>query len=116
MARITIYQKPTCTTCRAVYNILKDSGVNFDAVDYYIDPISPPKLKELVKKMNIPAKELLRTKEPIYKELRLAEKKLTDDEIFDLLVKYPDLLQRPIAEKGAKAILARPAERIKEIL
>lgn len=116
MSKITIYQKPTCTTCRQVYGVLKESGVDFDAVDYYVDPISKAKLKELLKKMGIYASALLRTKEEIYKTLKLAEKELSEDELMDLMVKYPDLIQRPIVEKGAKAILARPAERIKEIL
>mgnify|MGYP001596286349 CR=1 FL=1 len=115
MSQFTIYQKPTCTTCRQVYNVLKEKGVDFEAVNYYVDPISKSKLKELLKKMGISAAELLRSKEPIYKELKLAVKKLSDDEIIDLMTKHPDLIQRPIVEKGAKAILARPAERIKEI-
>ncbi len=116
MSKITIYQKLTCTTCRQVYNILKEKKVDFDAVNYYIDPIPKTKLKELLKKMGISAKELLRTKEDIYKELKLAGKNLSDDDIIDLMLKHPDLIQRPIVEKGARAILARPAERIKEIL
>jgi arsenate reductase len=114
--KLTIYQKPTCTRCRQTMAILKDAGVDFDAINYYIDPIPKKKLKELLSKMKLPAKELLRTKEPIYKELKLAEKELSEDELIDLMVKYPDLIQRPIVEKGSKAILARPAERIKEIL
>ncbi len=114
--KITIYQKPTCTTCKQVYNFLKESGVDFDAVNYYIEPIPKNKLKELLHKMGISAAELLRVKEPKYKELRLSEKKLSDDEIINLMTIYPDLIQRPIVEKGSKAILARPAERIKEIL
>ena len=116
MPRITIYQKPTCTTCRQVYKVLKESGVDFDAVDYYLEPLSKSKLKELLRKMGIPPRALLRTKEPIYRELKLAQKQLSDDEIVDLMVKHPDLIQRPIVEKGSKAILARPAERINEIL
>lgn len=116
MSKITVYQKPTCTTCREVYAALKESGVDFDAVDYYLDPIPKSKLKELLKKMGLSASELLRAKEPIYKELKIAEKRLSDDQIIDLMVKHPDLIQRPIVEKGAKAILARPAERLKEIL
>lgn len=113
---IVIYQKPTCTTCREVYNTLKASGVDFSAVDYYLDPIPKPKLLELLKKMRMKPAELLRTKEPVYKTLRIAERQLSDDEIVDLMVEHPDLIQRPIVEKGARAILARPAERIKEIL
>ena len=116
MAKLTVYQKPTCTTCRQVYQALKESGVDFDSVDYYIQPIPKAKLKELLKKMSISAEELLRKKEDIYKTLKLSEKKLSDDEIVDLMVKHPDLIQRPIVEKGNKAILARPADRLKEIL
>jgi len=114
--KIVIYQKPTCTTCRQVHAALVESGVDFDAIDYYVDPIPKKKLLDLLRKMRIPARQLLRTKEPLYKALRLAERDLTDDEIVDLMVKYPDLIQRPIVEKGARAILARPAERLKEVL
>ncbi len=116
MAKIIVYQKPTCTTCRQVYAAMKESGVDFDAVNYYVDPIGKPKLKELLRKMGISAAELLRKKEPIFKELKLAEKELSEEELVDLMVKHPDLIQRPIVEKGNKAILARPAGRIKEIL
>jgi arsenate reductase len=66
--------------------------------------------------MGLKARELLRTKEPIYKSLKLAERDLPDSELIDLMAKNPDLIQRPIVEKGSRAILARPAERLKEIL
>ena len=114
--KITVYQKPTCTTCRQVYNVLKERGVDFDAVDYYLDPIPKTKLVELLRKMGLTARELLRTKEPIFRELKLASRELSDDELVNLMVKHPDLIQRPIVEKGKRAILARPAERIEEIL
>ena len=113
---IVVYQKPTCTTCRQVHAALKESGVDFESVDYYVDPIPKAKIVELLRKMNMRPRDLLRTREPIYKTLKLGEGTLTDDEILDLMVRYPDLIQRPIVEKGAKAILARPAERLKEIL
>jgi arsenate reductase (glutaredoxin) len=113
---IVIYQKPTCTTCRQVHAALKESGVDFDAVNYYVDPIPKAKLKELLRKMRMSPRDLLRAKEPIYKTLKIADRDLTDDEIVDLMVSHPDLIQRPIVEKGSRAILARPAERLKEIL
>ena len=116
MASITIYQKSTCTTCRQVYKALQESGVDFAAVDYYLKPISKIKMKELLSKMGIPAVALLRKNEPRYKELKLSEKQLSEDEILDLMTKHPGLIQRPIVEKGARAILARPANRLKEIL
>lgn len=116
IVKIVIYQKPTCTTCRRVHAALKESGVDFAAVDYYLDPIPKERLGELLRKMKIGARDLLRTKEPIYKTLKIGERDLTDDEIVDLMVRHPDLIERPIVEKGSRAILARPAERLKEIL
>ncbi|HKH71905.1 MAG TPA: ArsC/Spx/MgsR family protein [Vicinamibacterales bacterium] len=114
--KIVIYQKPTCTTCRQVHAALKESGVDFDAVDYYLDPIPKKKLLDLLRKMKMTPRDLLRTKEPVYKTLRIAERDLPDDELVELMVKNPDLIQRPIVENGARAILARPAERLKEIV
>ena len=116
MSKITVYQKPTCTTCRQVYQALKEKGIDFEAVNYYLEPIPKKKLRELLAKMGLGAAELLRKKEPIYKELKLDEKKLSEEELIDLMARHPDLIERPIVEKGAKAILARPAERLKEIL
>jgi arsenate reductase (glutaredoxin) len=98
------------------YAALRDAGVDFDSVDYYTDPIPKAKLKELLRKMGIPARELLRTKEERFKALRLGERELSDDELIDVMVANPDLIQRPIIEKGTRAILARPAERLQEIL
>ena len=114
--KITVYQKSTCTTCRQVYKALKESGVAFDAVDYYVDPIPKDKLKSLLKKMGLSPRELLRRNEPIYKELGLADRERSDAQLIDRMVSHPDLIQRPIVEKGGRAILARPAERLKEIL
>ncbi|HEY3160257.1 MAG TPA: arsenate reductase family protein [Vicinamibacterales bacterium] len=114
--KITVYQKPTCTTCRQVHAALRDAGVDFEAVDYYTDPIPKTKLRELLRKMGMSPRELLRTKEEVYRKLRLGERELTDSEIIDLMVANPDLIQRPIVEKGSRAILARPAERLRDIL
>jgi arsenate reductase len=99
-----------------VYAALRDGGVDFEAVDHYTDPIPKTKLRELLRKMKMSPRELLRTKEEIYRTLRLGKRDLSDDEIVDLMVKHPDLIQRPIVEKESHAILARPAERLKEIL
>src|SRR3974377_1017798 len=98
--KIVVYQKPTCTTCRQVHTALKESGVDFEAIDYYLDPIPKAKLQELPRKMGLKARDLLRTKEPIYKELRLGGRDLSEAAILDLMVKHPDLIQRPIVEKG----------------
>ena len=116
MADITIYQKPTCTTCKEVVQILKETNTDFDAVDYFTDPIPKAKLKELIQKIGLPVAELIRKKDQLYLDLRLGEKQLTEGQWLDLLAIYPDLLQRPIVEKGEKAIVARPARKIREFL
>ena len=114
MKKITVYEKPTCTTCRKVTKDLIESGVDFEKVNYYINPFSKIKLQSLLKKMKMKPSELLRKNEKVYKDLKFKEKKYTEDRILAFMIKHPDLVQRPIVEKGNKAILARPQERIKE--
>ncbi len=114
--KITVYEKPTCSTCRQVHKILTESGIDFDKVNYYVEPLSAPKIKELLKKLGLPAREILRTKEQTYKDLELAKKDLSDDELIKLMVKHPELMQRPILERGSKAVLGRPAESIRAFL
>jgi arsenate reductase (glutaredoxin) len=116
MADITIYQKPTCTTCRQAVQMLKASGKPYTAINYYEHPFTKTQLKTLLKKAGLSPREVLRTKEEIYQELGLGKKQLSDDELLDMMVKYPDLIQRPIVEKGDQAILARPADSIKTLL
>lgn len=116
MPKITIYQKPTCTTCRQAVQILKDSGQPFDAINYYEKPFTTTRLKGLLRKAGLQARDVLRTKEDIYKSLGLAKKKLSEDELLTLMIEHPDLIQRPIVEKGEAVIVARPADTIKNLL
>lgn len=76
---IVVYQKPTCTTCRQVYNALTERGVDFTSVDYYVDPIPREKLVELLRKMQMTPRQLLRTGESLYKQLKLGEREMADD-------------------------------------
>ncbi|GMU95834.1 MULTISPECIES: ArsC/Spx/MgsR family protein [Ignavibacterium] len=116
MQKITVYEKPTCTTCRKVSKILTDAGVDFEKVNYYIEPFSKKKLGELLKKMKMKPSELLRKNDEAYKKMKNKIEKLSEDEILNLMIENPDLVQRPIIEIGSKAILARPPEKINEIL
>ncbi len=113
---ITVYQKPTCTTCRQVAAALKDAGVDFTAVNYFTDPIPPATLRALLRKMGLGARDVLRTKEARYKALKLGERDLPEEDLLALLAQFPELLQRPIVEQGDRAILARPADRIRTFL
>jgi len=114
--RITIYEKPTCSTCREADRILRESGVAYDKVNYIIEPLGEEKLRSLLTKLRIAPRELLRTKEAIYRELNPDKRELTDDETIALMVKHPELMQRPIIERGERAVLGRPAEKIREFL
>lgn len=113
---ITVYEKPTCTKCREMDKFLKARGVDFSKVNYYIEPLSKKKLTELVKKMNISPRELLRKSEPVYRELGLANGDFSDAQLISLMVEHPDLMQRPIVERGDKAVLGRPTENVDSLL
>lgn len=115
MPKITVYEKPTCTTCRKIVKALTENGIDFEKVNYYVDPFSKAKLQTLLKKMKMKPSELLRKNEKIYKELKFKGKNYTEKQILDLMIKHPELVQRPIVEKGTKAILARPPEKIFEL-
>ena len=96
--------------------LLRVSGVSFEKVNYYIEPLTKKKLVELLVKMKLTPRDILRTSEPIYRELGLAKGKFTDDEIVSLMVENPDLIQRPIVERGNRAVLGRPTENVKALL
>jgi arsenate reductase len=113
--KITVYEKPTCTTCRNLAELLKENGIGYEKVNYYIDPLSEEKLRELLEKANLKAFDILRKKESLFKELNISED-TPSDEIIKLILENPNLLQRPIVEVGDKAVLARPIEKVKELL
>lgn len=110
--KITIYQKPTCSKCRAALTILKESDNEFESINYYEDKLTVDQLREIVHKLGIPAKGLLRADEPLAKGSESA----SDEELLQLMAENPDLIQRPIVIRGEKAVLGRPPENIKELL
>ena len=114
--KITVYEKPTCSKCREMDKLLRERGVDFSKVNYYIEPLSKKKLTDLIRKMGIKPRDLLRKSEPIYKELGLSKDEFSDAELISLLVEHPDLLQRPIVERGDRAVLGRPTENVEELL
>jgi len=95
---------------------LREKGVDFSKVNYYIEPLTKKKLTELVHKMNINPRDLLRKSEPVYRELGLAKGEFTDAQLISLMVEHPDLMQRPIVERGERAVLGRPTENVEELL
>lgn len=85
-------------------------------MNYYIEPLDEKRLRGLLKKMKLSPRDILRTGEAVYRELGLGKDDFSDDEIIALMVKHPDLIQRPIVERGERAVLGRPVENIKALL
>lgn len=96
--------------------LLRESGIPFEKINYYNEPLSRKKLTELLRKANLKPRDVLRKGEPIYKELGLSDDKFSDSELIALMIEHPDLLQRPIVERGDRAVLGRPIENVKELL
>jgi arsenate reductase len=113
---LTVYEKPTCTTCRRLAELLTERGIDFERVNYHVDPLPEERIRELLAKAGVGPREVLRAKEPVYAELALSERDIGDDELIELMVEHPQLLQRPIVEQGDRAVLARPPERVLELL
>jgi len=110
--KIVIYQKPTCSKCRATLSLLNESGREFDAVNYYETPLTVEKLRELIQKLNLPVRAVLRSDEPAARGLESA----SDDEIIRAMAANPDLIQRPIVVRGNEAKLCRPPENVLTLL
>jgi arsenate reductase len=115
MSDLTVYEKPTCTTCRNLVALLEERGIDFELVNYHVDPLPEEKIRELVRKTGGSAAELLRKREPAYRE-HIEGRDLSDDELIALMAEHPPLLQRPVVERGERAVLARPVERVLELL
>jgi len=113
---LTFYEKPTCTTCRKTAQLLAEHGIDFERVNYYVDPLGEDKLRELLAKAGLRPRDAMRTKEPVYRQLGLAQAELPDEELIRLMAEHPDLVQRPIVERGDRAVLARPPEKVLELL
>lgn len=116
MAELTVYEKPTCTTCRNLYALLTERGVDFESVEYHVSGLSEAELRELLRKLGVGPREVLRTREPLVKELGLDREDVSDEELVAQMVEHPVLVQRPIVVRGERAVLARPVERVLELL
>lgn len=111
-----IFHNPNCGTSRNTLAIMKASGEQPEVVEYLKNPPSRDYLVELLAKMNISPRELLRSKETINDELGLDNPELSDDEIIDAMIAHPILINRPIVVTNKGAALCRPSERVFELL
>ncbi len=117
MSDLTVYEKNTCTTCRRLSELLAERGIDFDRVEYHVEGISEEKLRDLLRKAGLGPGDVLRRREPLVAELGLDGDELPgDDELIRLMAEHPVLVQRPIVERGDRAVLARPPERVLDLL
>jgi arsenate reductase len=114
--KLTVYQKPTCTKCRTTLRLLKERGVEFDAINYYETRLAEADLRGLLKKLGLTAREILRKDEPVAKRLGIGKKDFSDETLIALMAKHPDLIQRPIVVRGTRAVLGRPPENVEQLL
>ena len=96
--------------------ILNDLAVDYEIVDYINTPPSADELQSLADKMGVNARDFIRTKEAVFKELNLQPHLEDDAFLFQKMSVYPKLIERPIVVKGDKAVLARPPEKIEDLL
>ena len=114
--KATIYHNPRCSTSRNTLELLREAGVEPAIVEYLKDPPSKTRLKKLIKAAGLSVRQAMRSKEAVYAELGLADPKLSDDALLDAMVANPILIERPLVETDKGVRMARPIEKVKEIL
>jgi len=113
---LTVYEKPSCSTSRKLRELLDARGIAYRTVDYYREPFTAQALGDLLALAGITPREALRTRGGIAEAHGITDAAPADAELLELLAANPDLLQRPIAVAGDRAVLARPVERVLELL
>lgn len=109
---IKVLHNNQCSKSRAVLEHLDENGVPFEIIDIVSDPLSPLEIKTLLKKLNISAKELIRTNEKIFVE-NYSDKNFSEEEWIEVLSRHPELIQRPVLVKQSVAMIGRPMENVK---
>lgn len=116
MSSITLYTQETCSKSGTAQSFLENANAPFEVVDLTKSTPSVQKIMELAHKIGAPVRELVRTKESLFQELSLNEEGMDDKAWAEVLAKHPILIERPIAEMGDRALVARPPERVQEFL
>jgi arsenate reductase len=111
-----IYHNPSCSKSRGALALLIERGVELEIVEYLDAPPSRAALADLLRTLGVPALTIVRTHEPEFRAAIAAGSGTSDDELLDLLVEQPRLLERPIVEIDGRAVIGRPPERVLELL
>ncbi|ELY4110861.1 arsenate reductase (glutaredoxin) [Cronobacter turicensis] len=114
---VTIYHNPRCSKSRETLSLLTERGIEPDVVLYLETPPDAATIKTLLKQLGFSqARELMRTKEELYKTLDVADASLSEEALIQAMVDNPKLIERPIVVSHGKARLGRPPEQVLEIL
>lgn len=116
MTDLTLYHNPRCSKSRGALELLEARGLAPTVVRYLETPLDAAQLERLLGKLGISARQLLRTGEEEYTTLNLADQSLSHAQLIAAIAAHPKLMERPILEAGAKAVIGRPPEKILEIL
>jgi arsenate reductase len=114
--KATIHHNPLCGTSRKTLEILRDSGAEVTVNEYLKTPPGRDELQRLYQRAGITPRDGLRAKEPLAEELGLTGENVTDDAILDAMVEHPILINRPLVETEKGVVLARPQDKVRQIL
>src|SRR5262245_51849872 len=114
--KVTIYHNPRCSTSRNTLAMIRDSGIEPEIIEYLKAPPTRSRLAELIAAMGVPVRSVMRDKEPLYAELGLADPKWSDEQLIDMMVAHPILINRPIVVTDKGVRLGRPMDAVREIL
>ncbi|MCX6075637.1 MAG: arsenate reductase (glutaredoxin) [Campylobacterales bacterium] len=115
MNYIIIWHNPQCSKSRAALEILEHSDAKVEIVKYLESTPTKQEIRDILKLLNILPRNLMRTSEELYKELKL-EEEMNDDALISAMANNPKLIERPIIIKNGSAIIGRPTEKIAEFL
>jgi arsenate reductase (glutaredoxin) len=113
---VVIYHNPACGTSRNTLALIRHVGIEPRVVEYQKTPLSRADLLDLIARIDVGVRDVVRQKEAIWTELRLGDPDVTDDRLLDALVAHPILLNRPIVVSPLGAALCRPSERVLHLL
>ncbi|WP_041523068.1 arsenate reductase (glutaredoxin) [Gilvimarinus agarilyticus] len=113
---LSIYHNPRCSKSRQTLALLEEQGLTPEIIKYLDTPPTPAELSDVIDKLNISPRELLRRKEADYKALNLEDSSLSDKQLIAAMCSHPKLIERPIVINGNSARLGRPPEQVLEIL
>lgn len=116
MSELTLYHNPRCSKSRGALELLEARGLAPTVVRYLDTPPSAAELRELLAKLGMSARQLLRTGEEEYQTLGLADTSLSEEQLIEAMATHPRLIERPILIVGDKAVVGRPPEKVLEIL